>query len=207
MNATVEKLLAKNIAPVVNGDMIRTGLVRIVYPKLFKPESFENSEPKYSVLLMIPKTDKVTMNAIKQVHGELVKSKFGSNFKSKNPLIKDGDESEFADLHGYYLMRASSKRKPDVVKSQGGAFVALTEDEIKGGDWAIVSLRLYAYDKAMNKGISAGLNNLLLVARDEALGGGSTSAADDFGDISAVAELEDDPFNSTANTDSIDDVF
>ena len=205
MNATVEKLLAKNIAPVVNGDMIRTGLVRIVYPKLFKPESFEGSEPKYSVLLMIPKTDKATMDAIKQVHGELVKSKFGSNFKSKNPLIKDGDESEFADLHGYYLMRVSSKRKPDVVKSQGGTIVALTEDEIKGGDWAIVSLRLYAYDKAMNKGISAGLNNLLLVARDEALGGGSTSASDDFGDISAIASLEEEQLDT--NTNNLDDVF
>jgi hypothetical protein len=39
----------------------------------------------------------------------------------------------------------------------------------------------YAYDQAGNKGVSFGLNNIMLLEKGESLGGSKPSAAADFG--------------------------
>lgn len=191
MNETVKKLLEKKIAPQVNENKVRTSLVRLSYARLFKPEAFGESEPKYSVTLMIPKEDTATIEAIKKVAKEAATQQFGAKLpKFKNPLIKDGDEDENAQNHGYYLVRASTKKAPGVVKIQNGSPVPLQENEIKSGDWALVTIAIFAYDKALNKGISAYLNNVLLVAQDEALGGGNSNPNEDFGDLTNMQDLE-----------------
>lgn len=192
MNETVKKLLAKKIAPQVKDNQVRTSLVRLSFCRLFKPEkAFEESEPKYSVTLMIPKEDEATINAINEVAKMVSTAQFGTKVpKFKNPLLKDGDEEENAINHGYYLLRASTKKAPGVVKIKDGTIVQLQEGEIKSGDWALVTISLFAYDKQMNKGVSAYLNNVLLVAQDEALGGGSANVKDDFADLTDMDGLE-----------------
>lgn len=63
----------------------------------------------------------------------------------------------------------------------------LGSNDIVSGDFGRVSLNAYAYDQAGNKGVSFGLNNIMLLAKGEALGGARPSAAADFG-ISKSAE-------------------
>lgn len=192
MTEQVKKLLAKKIAPQVQNKQVRTSLVRLSYARLFEPQSFEDGkDPKYSVTLMIPKEDTATIDAIRQVAKEVATEQFGEKLpKFKNPFIKDGDEEEDAQNHGFYLVRASTTKAPGVVKIQNGTTVQLQKDEIKSGDWALVTISIFAYDKQMNKGVSAYLNNVLLVAQDEALGGGGTTPATDFGDLTGVEDLE-----------------
>lgn len=192
MNEQVKKLLAKKIAPQVQGSQVRTSLVRLSYARLFEPQSFvEGGDPKYSVTLMIPKEDTATIDAIEKVAKDVATEKFGQKLpKFKNPLIKDGDEEENAQNHGFYLVRASTAKAPGVVKIKNGTTVQLQKDEIKSGDWALVTISIFAYDKQMNKGISAYLNNVLLVAQDEALAGGGTTPATDFGDLTSMEDLE-----------------
>ena len=54
-------------------------------------------------------------------------------------------------------------------------------DDIVSGDFGRVSLNAYAYDQAGNKGVSYGLNNIMLLAKGDSLGGAKPSAASDFG--------------------------
>ena len=41
----------------VNGTKVITGKVRLSYANLLEPKGFEGQEPKYSVVLLIPKDD------------------------------------------------------------------------------------------------------------------------------------------------------
>jgi hypothetical protein len=49
------------------------------------------------------------------------------------------------------------------------------------GDFIRVSVNAYAYDAAGNRGVSFGLNNVLLDRKGEPLGGSRPSAAQEFG--------------------------
>jgi hypothetical protein len=57
----------------------------------------------------------------------------------------------------------------------------LGSQDIVSGDYGRVSLNAYAYDQAGNKGVSYGLNNIMLLSKGDSLGGAKPSAASDFG--------------------------
>jgi hypothetical protein len=69
-------------------------------------------------------------------------------------------------------------------------------NDIGSGDFGRVSLNAYAYSQAGNNGVSFGLNNIMLLAKGDPLGGARPSAAADFGVTSspkaAAAPADDD---------------
>jgi hypothetical protein len=168
-----------------------TGKVRLSYAHLFQPTAIDDSaDPKYSVCLLIPKTDKATLSAIKSAvekAKEAGRTKWGGKLPAnlKTPL-RDGDE-ERADDHpeyaGMYFLNASSKQKPGVVDKALNPII--DSEEVYSGMYARASINFYAFDKAGNKGIACGLNNVQKLADGDYLGGRSR-AEDDFD------SLEDD---------------
>src|SRR5690606_34829784 len=102
-----------------------TGKVRLSYVHLFEPFSnIEGQEPKYSVVLLVPKTDKKTVNAIKkapQAALEQGKDRLcgGKIPKAWKNTFRDGDEEgdleKNPEFEGHYFMTVSSKTKPGVV--------------------------------------------------------------------------------------------
>jgi hypothetical protein len=80
---------------------------------------------------------------------------------------------------GCYFFNAKSVTKPGAVDANGHDL--LGSQDIVSGDFGRVSLNAYAYSQAGNNGVSFGLNNIMLVAKGETLGGGRASAASDFG--------------------------
>ena len=95
-----------------------TGKVRLSYANLFEARaSQEGGEAKYSVSLIIPKSDTATINAIKKAIDEVIQAekatKFGGKDKGlKNPL-RDGDlEKDEQTYEGSMIINASSKQRP-----------------------------------------------------------------------------------------------
>lgn len=175
-----------------------TGKVRLSYAHLFEPYSFsEDQEKKYSVCVLIPKSDKATVTKIKKAI-EAAKAngaeKFGAKWeKAKHTIpLRDGDaeleegKKEGAEYEGHYFINVSSKNKPQVVDSQVQPILDATE--VYSGCYGRVSINFYPYDTAGNRGIGAGLNNVQKLADGESLGG-RTRAEDDF-----EIEDEDDDF-------------
>lgn len=171
-----------------------TGKVRLSFVHLFEPVSFEGSDPKYSVMLLIPKSDKVTIQKIKkaqQAAAEAGKDKFKGGVvpKTLKSTLRDGDEEkdtvEFPEFAGHYFMSVSSKNKPGVVDRDTDPI--LDQSEIYSGCYARASLNFFAYSVKGNQGTAAGLNNLQKLADGEPLGGSASRAEDDFAD-----EFEDD---------------
>lgn len=184
---------------------VRIGEVRLSYCHLFQPEAVaDGGEKKYSVSIIIPKSNTKLVAEVKaaiEAAAAAGISKFGGRRPAnlKTPL-RDGD-LERADDDAYadaWFINASSKGKPGVVKVmnvQGEKkLVEVTnEEEVYSGCYGYVSVNFFAFNNVGNKGVAAGLNNVLKT-KDGTFLGGRTSAQTDFGDmdLSGIGESGDD---------------
>lgn len=178
-----------------NPTKVVTGKVRLSYCHLFEPySSFEGQEPKYSVVILVPKTDVATINKIKAAQKaalEVGKStKFnGSIPKNWKNTFRDGDEE--ADLEknpeyeGHYFMTISNKTRPGIVDQQVQPI--MDASEVYSGCYARVSMNAFAFSASGNKGVSFGLNHVQKMADGEPFGS-ITKAEDDFSEIEDDAE-------------------
>lgn len=174
------------------GTKVTTGKVRLSYAHLFEPHAIDGNEPKYSVSVIIPKSDKETLQAIKEAVNEAKeqgKGKWGGKVPAnvKTPL-RDGDVDREGDeaYAGCYFLNANSKNKPGIVDINVQPILDSTE--VYSGCYARLTLNFYAYNANGNKGIAAGLGNVQKLADGEPLGG-FTRAEDDF---DAIESAEDD---------------
>lgn len=183
----------------INPTKVITGKeTRWSYANVWEPKSINGGTPKYSVSLIIPKSDTVTVQKIKVAieaayhEGE---SKLKGNGKTvpalsviKTPL-RDGD-AERPDDEAYanaYFINANSSTAPGVVDLDRNPI--LSRSEVYSGVYGRASINFYAFNSNGNKGIACGLNNLQKVRDGEPLGG-KISAENDF------ATEDDDDFLS-----------
>lgn len=192
------------------------GKVRASYVHVFVPTSIDGdtSKAKYSVSLIVPKSDEELVRRIKGAISRAfdfgMSSKWGNKkpLKPRNPL-RDGDEERPDDeaYAGSYYINASCKTKPGVNKVKGyevgsdGKRKLVTipcesEEEMYSGCFVYASVNFYPFDTAGNKGVACGLNNILKVDDGEPLGG-RISADADFAEV----QLSDDELPFSANAD------
>ena len=188
----MKEIFNMNVKAKRTGTKVTTGKCRLSYAHLFTPHAIEGNDPKYSVSVLIPKTDTETLKAIKEAVAEakeLGKGKFGGKVPAnlKTPL-RDGDEERPDDeaYVGCYFLNASSKNKPGVVDLSVQPVLDATE--VYSGCYGRLTLNFYAYSASGNKGIAAGLGNVQKLSDGEPLGG-FTRAEDDF---DSVDSAEDD---------------
>lgn len=187
-------------AIIKNETKVVTGKVRLSYANLFEPKSINGSDPKYSVSLIIPKSDKQMIETIEKAienAKERDKGKWNGKVPSnlKTPL-RDGDDERPDDetYEDSFFLNANSNKAPVVVglekdKATGKA-IQLGEDEVYSGCYARVSVNFYGFNAAGNKGIACGLGNVQKVDDGERLGRGASAAEEDF-DFEEVDVEED----------------
>lgn len=158
------------------------------YANVWEAKSINGGTPKFSVSLIIPKSDTQTLAKIKAAieaayrEGE---SKLKGNGKTVPPLtaiktpLRDGD-AERPDDPAYasaYFINANSATAPGIVDADLQPI--LERSEVYSGVYGRASINLYAFNSNGNKGIACGLNNLQKIRDGEPLGG-KTRAEDDF---------------------------
>ena len=164
-----------------------TGVVRLSYANVWEPASINGGTPKYSVSLIIPKSDTKTIAAINAAVDAAIKegaAKFGGKIPSKAALklpLRDGDvEREDEAYQGAYFVNANSTTAPQIVDQKVQPI--LDRGEVYSGCYARVSINFYAFNSNGNKGIACGLGNIQKVKDGEPLGG-KRNASEDFGTI------------------------
>lgn len=158
------------------------------YANVWEAKSINGGTPKFSVSLIIPKSDTQTLAKIKAAieaayrEGE---SKLKGNGKTVPPLtaiktpLRDGD-AERPDDPAYanaYFINANSATAPGIVDADLQPIIE--RSEVYSGVYGRASINLYAFNSNGNKGIACGLNNLQKIRDGEPLGG-KTRAEDDF---------------------------
>ena len=188
MNNHVNK--AVNPLKVITGPDTRWSFANV-----WEPKSINGGTPKYSVSLIVPKSDVKTVAKIKAAieaayhEGE---AKLKGSGKSVPPLaaiknpLRDGDierpdDSAYANA---YFINANATSAPGIVDADRNPI--LSRSEVYSGVYGRASISFYAFNSNGNKGIACGLNNLQKMRDGEPLGG-KTSAESDF----ATEEDED----------------
>jgi len=186
--------MTKNPMKVITGKDTRWS-----YANVWEPKSINGGVPKFSVSLIIPKSDKKTIEAIKKAIQAAYKegeSKLKGNSRSVPPLesiktpLRDGD-TERPDDEAYansFFLNANSTTQPGIVDANVQRI--LTRSEVYSGVYGRASINFYAFNSNGNRGIACGLNNLQKIRDGEPLGS-RTSAEDDFADFA-----EEDDFLS-----------
>ena len=165
------------------------------YANVWEPKAMEGGKPKFSVSLIIPKSDTVTVGKIKAAIDEAYRdgqSKLKGNGKSVPALsslrtpLRDGDIDRPDDpaYANAYFVNANSTTAPGVVDANRNEI--LDKSEVYSGCYGRASISFYAFNVNGNKGIACGLNNLQKIKDGEPLGG-RASAESDF----ATEEDED----------------
>lgn len=166
------------------------------YANVWEPKAMEGGKPKFSVSLIIPKSDAVTLAKINAAIEEAYRegqSKLKGNARSvpafstlKTPLhdgdLKRPDDPAYANS---YFLNANSDIAPGIVDADKNQI--LNRAEVYSGCYGRASISFYAYNANGNRGIACGLNHLQKIRDGEPLGG-RASAESDF------ATAEDDDF-------------
>lgn len=175
---------------------VLTGVVRLSYANLVTPRANQQGgEPKYSVTLLIPKSDTATKldieQSMKAAYEEGVSKKWGGAHPQMNQLLWDGDGLRKSGLpfgdecKGHWVINTSSKQKPQVVGIDN-VRCELAPNDIYSGMYARVTINFYPYDTAGSKGVGCGLGNVMKTSDGEPLSGGA-SAESDFAEVGNAA--------------------
>lgn len=170
-----------------NKTKVVTGTVRLSYANVWEPKSINGGTEKYSVSLIIPKSDKKTITAINAAVDAAIEeglAKFGGKKPNKAAIklpLRDGDTERDDEAYANSLfINANSITPPQIVDQDVKPI--LNRGEIYSGVYARVSITFYAFNSNGNKGVACGLGNIQKVRDGEPLGNRST-AKDDFGAI------------------------
>lgn len=175
-----------------------TGQCRFSFVHLFKPYSNrQGGEPKFSVTLLIPKSDFATRQRIDAAIQAAVQDGVSSRWNGIQPPqlfypIHDGDSPKPSDglpfgeeCRGHWVITASTKadQRIDIVDAQCNPI--LNQSDVYSGMYGRVSMRFFAYNAGGKKGIGCGLRNVQKLGDGTPLSGRS-SAADDFASLAAT---------------------
>jgi hypothetical protein len=188
---------------------VTTGVVRGSYVHVFKKKlNNQSKEEEYSMQILIPKEDKVTLRKIARAIEAAKELKWGSKPPRKlTSTLKDGDNDEHipesaepgeAPYAGHYFMNLKNDTKPQVVDKYGRE---ITSDDFVSGDYCKVSMNGHAFDGDKNKGTTFYLGNVMLVEKGEPLGGGGATKAEDDFDF----EDAEDALDGLSEVDDADD--
>jgi hypothetical protein len=178
-----------NNEKVVNSAKVITGKdTRWSYANVWEAKSIGDGTPKFSVSLIIPKSDVKTVAkikaAIKAAYAEGESKLKGSGksvpaFETLKTPLRDGDierpdDEAYADC---YFVNANSLTAPGIVDAALNPIIE--RSEVYSGVYGRASISFYAFNSNGNKGIACSLNNLQKIKDGEPLGG-KASAESDF---------------------------
>lgn len=171
---------------------VTTGKVRFSFVNLFEPKAFGEGQPeKFSVMVLIPKSDVVTVKACKDAIDTAAKNALMTKFSGKMPAVlkttfkdcdvdTDNDGEIFAEkwpyAAGHYQINVSTLNRPAIVDA--GLQRVLDPTVVYSGCYGRVSINFFAYCFQGSKGISAGLNNVQFLEDGEPLGNVSSPEQD-----------------------------
>lgn len=175
---------------------VLTGEVRLSYANLTTARANKpGDKEKYSVTLLIPKSDTATKANIDASAEAAAQEAQGKLWNGVRPPVlsvpcHDGDGvrengTPFGpECKGHWVMTASTYNKPQVVH-QSDVNTELAPQDIYSGMYARVTINFFGYLNNGKKGVGCGLGNVMKTRDGEPLAGGA-SASSDFADVGST---------------------
>lgn len=182
----IEILSKYGIKPDANsGGKVKTPVFRSSYAFVIEPRKNDDGVEKFSICVIFKKSAIADWKPVFQATANAAAKMYGSDPMKWPKNLKfpfhDGDEErDGKEYEGSLFFNAGSTNRPNIVDR--GLNPIMSKDEFYSGCYARASLSFYPFDKAGNKGVGCGLNNLLFWEHGERLDGQST-AEEDFAEF------------------------
>lgn len=184
-NVPVQRRLDENGQP--TGDIL-TGPVRLAFCDLLElPQPTADSpNPKYGCTIMFPPNADMTL--FYEDYNALCAQHFADHFANgayhgvHSPFHDQAEKLKFSGFTaGCVYVNASTQFKPPVVDAQFNPIIEASK--VHAGVWAICSVNMYKFDNPKKKGISVGLQNVMIIGDDTNLGGGAPDSSKVFAGV------------------------
>ena len=168
---------------------------RAAFISVFKATSMKNADgtinkPKFSIRAAFPPSanlaplKKEAELAAKEKWGDKIpktlRSPFRTNEELENPIVGIGDDWVIMSFS------ANEDRRPGIVDAKNQDII--DDADVYSGSWYRAQVNAYGYDKAGNKGVAFGLQNVQKIKDDDPIGNGRIPASKAFEPVEGAAE-------------------
>lgn len=159
-----------------------TPVGRVSYPTVFDAKAIGDNSEKLFTLDLIFDADTGLSELETAIEASVAEKWPKGKPKNWQSPIKDGDDKEDAPEYvgkKYITLKAKEDRQPTVV-DRDKSIITRESGKFYGGCYARASYNVYSWTYLGKNGTSIGLKNIQKTADGEPLGGGRTTADDDF---------------------------
>lgn len=172
-----------------------------LWTKSKPPKADASAKEKYRVCFILGK-DHPQLPELRAIIKAEMEAKFGKKADavlkaaelSQKSCLRDGDTNTGDGFAGNMYVAANSETRPSVFNHDKSP---ITEDDdiIRSGYYVNASIDIYAFDNVA-KGNSAGLRGVQFYRKGESFGSGGAAGEDEFDEISAPPEDDQDPLTA-----------
>lgn len=198
-SAWIDKVVRDNPFTLLENGNIRTCPLRLSFFhgwKRAKPQKGDDGqlkEGKYGSVLIIPPSADVSL--LGTIVRDTALAKWPRAGQPDGPRLKPTPLHPQSEMAGRYdgfwnegiFIRAIADRQPPIVDQRNAPIT--DENRAYSGAWAIVAIRAFTYDLAMSKGVSFGLQSVMIIADDQQLSGGGGNPAQDFAGVNISSDV------------------
>jgi hypothetical protein len=178
---------------------------RLSFPNIFSPGKMSG---KYEVTLLLPADSDI--KGLETLASQTLQDKFGKAVpldKLKHPVVRRAEdcltvdgEAKYPDFEGWFVLRATSQRQPGVFDRSNKPIAPATmsdgslgnPDSIYPGVWARCVINAYAWQHPQSgRGVSFGLDSVMIVRDDDRIGGGGGRGSGVFAQLAEALPAED----------------
>lgn len=191
----IARALALNPMSVLENGNVITMPVRLAFANIFKPAKKQpNDAPDKPAtygcaILFPPGADEQIHRVMMPIYWAKVRERFpqnigadGNSFGLHIPFHPQAEkQNQSGYTPGLTYLNVTSRFKPQVVDMAMNPII--DEARVYSGVWAILALNCYHYTDARKKGVTFGLQSVMIVQDDENLGGGASDPKKDFANV------------------------
>ncbi len=184
------------------GKKVLSPIFRVSFPSVFEPakpmEGSEGKRLKYEATMVFrpgdfDAADKTRFNEMVEILDAACQKAFKKGYReldgSYKKAFRKGEEK--AHLSGFgegtVFAKCSSFMKPGVYKQDGATkFLDSEQEKFYPGCYARATVTAYTYNKAGNKGVAFGLQNIMFVEDGDRLDS-RTDGKEDFGEVAVAS--------------------
>lgn len=187
----IKRAVEQNPIVLLESGNYRTCPVRLSFPNLFErskpiPPATEGS---FGANLIFPVgvdrklLEQAAVQVLKEKCPDALSDDPKRRVKVKNPFKDQGEMLKYEGYleGGWFISATSRQNQPALVDMQGK--VVTDRTKVYPGVWAVATIRPFWYDKGVNKGVSFGLQSVMIIADDNNLGGGGEDLSKAFAGI------------------------